>query len=134
MREKSKLDQHPLDRFISVFGLRRFCLPASFVAASIGVYLSIHFESWQWFSRFGAIIAVFGLLLTMSPIFVRGLYKSHSQCFSFADMDKDGATVTTTEEDRKIGSRVATGVIVAILGTLSNAFGDLVGKIVSVLC
>lgn len=104
------------------------------MAAGAGVYLSVHYNNWQWLSRFGAIIAIFGLLLTMSQIFVRGLYKSHSQAFRFANLDDEGATVTTTEEDRQIGGRVATGVIIAILGTVTNAFGDLLPQIMAMLC
>ena len=134
MRKSSKLDHHLLDPFVRVFGLRRFCIPASAIAAGIGICLSIHYENWQWLARFGAIIAVFGLLLTMSPIFVRGLYKSHSQAFKFANVNNEGAIVTTTEEDRQIAARVATGVIIAILGTITNAFGDLFGQLIAILC
>jgi hypothetical protein len=74
------------------------------------------------------IVVVFGLFLTMSPVFVRGIYRAHSSAGLFAEKDfRDGSTITTTLEDRKIGARVAVGIVVAILGTVINAFGDLIG-------
>jgi hypothetical protein len=124
----SKVDRHVLDPIVRIFGLKRFCLPASAVAGCIGIYFSIHCDDWQWLSRFGSLIAVFGLFLTMSPVFVRGIYRSHSQAGLFARKDfSDGSTITTTLEDRRIGTRVTVGIVVAILGTIINAFGDLVG-------
>lgn len=43
----------------------------------------------------------------------------------------DGTTITTIEEERKIGNNVALGVVVTIIGTLTNAFGDLLGSSLS---
>lgn len=128
MGKVSKLDRHVLDPFVRIFGKRRFCLPASALIGCVGCYLSVYCRDWQWLSRCGSLIAVFGLLLTMSPIFERGLYKAHSQTGGFANRDPiDGSTIITTPYDRKIGDRVATGVVVAILGAVINAFGDLIG-------
>lgn len=128
MGKVSKADRHGLDPIVRIFGLKRFCLPASAVVGCIGIYFSIHCNDWRWLSRFGSLIAVFGLFLTMSPTFVRGIYRAQSRAGLFAEKDfSDGSTVTTTQEDRKIGVRVAVGIVVAIFGTIINAFGDLVG-------
>ena len=128
MGRVSKVDRHVLDSLVIIFGLKRFCLPASAVAGCIGIYFSIQCDDWGWLSRFGSLIAVFGLFLTMSPVFVRGIYRAHSSAGLFAEKDfSDGSTITTTLEDRKIGARVAVGIVVAILGTVINAFGDLIG-------
>ena len=135
MGKISKIDQHAFDPFIRLFGLKRFCLPASAIVIFIGIYLSVYCSDWRWLSRFGSLVAVFGLFLTMSPIFVRGIYRAHSSAGLFARKDfSDGSTITTTPEDRKIGGRVATGIIVAILGTVINAFGDLVGLLPCAIC
>ena len=73
-----------------------------------------------------ALAAVTGLLFTMSPTFAKGIYKSQSGAGRTGSLAPDGSLITTTEEERKIGNNVAAGIVITILGTLMNAFGDMV--------
>tara|TARA_R110002050_G_scaffold155828_2_gene283798 strand:+ start:1277 stop:1576 length:300 start_codon:yes stop_codon:yes gene_type:complete len=94
-----------------------------------GLLLSVINSEWQWFSRFGSLITIAGLLLISSPSFVKGIYLSNASAFGFAERDEDGNTMVTNEDDRKIGAKIFTGIIITIFGTVIWGFGDLVGKL-----
>ncbi|XKE43797.1 hypothetical protein LG302_10395 [Halomonas organivorans] len=121
----STLDSHPLDKFIRPFGNSWFCLALFVMAITAGVVMSIQQENWQWVNRFGGVATISGLLLTLSPIFVRGVYKSQASIGLWASLDGDGNTVETTEEDRHVGRRVALGIALSLIGTLVTSFGDI---------
>lgn len=87
-------------------------------------------ENWSWINRFGAVVIVAGLLFTMSPLFSDGIYKSQSGAGRLADLHIDGTPIITTAEERKVGSNVALGIVITAIGTLTNAFGDLLGNCV----
>jgi hypothetical protein len=97
--------------------------------ASIGILLSIIKSEWLWFARFGSIITVAGLLLISSPSFVKGIYLSNASAFALAELDSDENTMVTNEGDRKIGSKIFSGIVITIIGTVIWGFGDLIGKL-----
>ena len=124
--ELSKHDRHRFDPYLRPFGNPRVVVPVSIVIMIIGALLSHWFQDWSWFSRMGSLVAVAGLLLTMSPMFSRGIYMSQAQAFGFAEEAEEGKSQVTRPEDRRIGNTVFVGVILAILGALIGAFGDLI--------
>jgi hypothetical protein len=69
------------------------------------------------------------LLLISSPSFVKGVYLSNASAFGFAEKDGDGNTMVTSEEGRKIGSKIFSGIVITIIGTVIWGFGDLIGKL-----
>ncbi len=124
-------DRHPLDPYLKIFSYRCFLITVFIISMMLGVFISILKKDWSWINRFGAVVIVIGLLFTTSPMFANGIYKSQSGAGRNASVADDGSTITTSEEERKIGNNVALGVVVTIIGTLTNAFGDLVGSSLS---
>jgi hypothetical protein len=61
--------------------------------------------------------------------FVKGIYLSNASAFGFAELDSDGNTMVTNEGDRKIGSKIFSGIVITIIGTVIWGFGDLIGKL-----
>lgn len=125
----SHLDVHVLDKFIKPFGSSVFVLTLATTSALIGIYLSQRGCDWTWFSRFGSVITVAGLLLVSSPVFDKGVYLSHASAFGFASRDKDGNSRITDETSRRTGKKVLIGIAISVLGTLAWGFGDLIGKL-----
>ncbi len=121
----SPIDKNLLDPLIKHFAKVWFILLIVVSATLAGIYVGYIKSDWTWVNRFGAINIVSGLLLTMSPMFAKGIYLSQSGAGKYASEDPQGRTITTTEEERKIGCAVALGVVIAICGTIQNAFGDL---------
>lgn len=118
-------DIHPFDRYVKAFSNHRFVISLSVLAFFAGIALSLYNNNWLWFSRFGSIVTVSGLLLTMSPVFYKGIYMSQSDAGIFADLDEQGNTMTTNEDDRRVGRSVFTGIVISVIGTLIWGFGDL---------
>jgi len=125
----SKQDVHRFDRYIKFLGNRNAVIIFAVLMASIGTLLSVVSCEWLWFSRFGSLITVAGLLLTSSPTFDQGIYAASSSAFSFAELDDNGKIMTTTKNDREIGSKIFSGIIVTIGGALIWGFGDLIGRL-----
>ena len=126
----SKLDKHCFDKYIKLLGNRYFAMVFTIIMLIVGTWISIKNDNWMWFSRFGSLITISGLFLTMSPIFIRGIYLSQSQSFKFAGNDEDGDITTTIPEDKKIGTNAFIGIIISIIGTVIWGFGDLLGQII----
>jgi hypothetical protein len=97
--------------------------------AVLGIILSISYSEWLWFSRFGSLITIAGLLLISSPSFDKGIYLSNASAFGLAELDGDDNTMVTDEIDRKIGNKIFSGIVITILGTVIWGFGDLIGKL-----
>jgi hypothetical protein len=127
MEEISNIDKHFLDPIIKPFGSSAFCLTICMGSLAAGIWLGIRTSEWLWLNRFGGIIIVSGILLTTSPLFSRGIYISQSGAGRWAELDAEGKVASTTKEDREIGRRVALGLVVTVIGTILNAFGDLIG-------
>lgn len=125
----SKHDIHIFDRYVKFLGNKVAVISFAALMLVLGAYLSILYSDWLWLSRFGSLITVAGLLLISSPLFVRGIYLSNSSASRFAELDEEGETVATTDDDRKIGSKIFTGIVITILGTVIWGFGDLIGKL-----
>ena len=122
-------DNHLLDPLIRPLASRWFLIFASLAALSAGITLSICYKDWTWLNRFGAIIIVIGLIFTMSPLFSNGIYKSQSGAGRYADLHSDGTKIITTLSERKIGNNIVLGIITTAVGTITNAFGDLLGSL-----
>ena len=125
----SKNDVHKFDLYIKFFGNKIAVIIFAFTMCVLGICLSIWQSEWLWFSRFGSLITIAGLLLLSSPSFIKGIYLSNASSFNFAELDKDGGTQVTNEDDRKIGSQIFSGIIITIFGTIIWGFGDLIGKL-----
>lgn len=125
----SKHDIHKFDKYIKPFGNKIAIIIFAVCMAMLGIVMSLIYSDWFWFSRFGSLITVAGLLLISSPSFVKGIYLSNASCFGLGGQDEDGNTMVTNEEDRKLGSKIFSGIVVTIVGTLIWGFGDLIGKL-----
>ncbi|MEJ5173874.1 hypothetical protein WH277_00970, partial [Erwinia sp. MYb416] len=64
-------------------------------------------------------------LLTLSPLFSDGIYLSNAETFGFAGSDEDGKTAVTSEEGRNVSINILWGVILIIVSSAINGFGDL---------
>src|SRR5690625_1275563 len=126
MTDISDIDKHWLDPFLKV--LANPCLIFVFALCSffIGLVIAILTKDWSWVSRASSLITIAGLLLTMSPTFMKGVYLAQSQAGRLAGIDSEGKTITTSKEEREIGRNVAYGIILTILGTILWGFGDLI--------
>lgn len=125
---RSKHDLHPFDPYIKWLANRIFMIGSWIVVMALGLYLSEHYSQWSILPRFGAIGIMIGTLLTLSPLFADGIYLSQSEAFGFAGLDEDGKTSVTTEEGRKVSINIFWGVILIVLSSLVNAFGDYLGE------
>ncbi|MCP1499510.1 cytochrome c biogenesis protein CcdA [Pseudomonas migulae] len=123
-------DRHVLDPIVKPLASKGFLIFISLAAFGAGIVFSLINENWSWMNRFGAVVIVAGLLFTMSPLFSSGIYKSQSGAGRFADLHTDGTPIITTAEERRIGNNVALGIVITAIGTLTNAFGDLLGNCV----
>lgn len=125
----SKHDIHRFDPYIKFFGNKNAVIVFAISMSLLGVALSIVNSNWFWFSRFGSLITVAGLLLISSPLFTRGIYLSNASAFGFAELDGDGNVMVTSDSDRKMGRKIFSGVVITIIGTVIWGFGDLVGQL-----
>lgn len=127
----SQHDVHFLDRIIKPFGSTVFVLLIAVFSILSGICLSFHSSDWTWFSRFGSVITVCGLLLVSSPIFDKGIYRSQGQHFKLMSCDESGHPRTTNAESRKSGNKILIGILISFIGTLVWGFGDLLALIIS---
>lgn len=125
----SKHDIHRFDSYIKFLGNKKAVITFSVFMALAGIFISTFNSDWLWFSRFGSLITVAGLLLISSQSFVKGIYLANASATICAELDKEGNAIVTNEEDRKIGSKIFTGIVITIIGTVIWGFGDLVGKL-----
>lgn len=122
--ECSDKDKHIFDPFVRKPGDQCVMLSVAITAFFMGLIISLLTKNWEWIARFSSVMVVSGLLLTMSPIFKRGVYISHSQAGYMVGLDESGKHKLTTEDDREIGQAVLTGILLSIMGTLAWGFGD----------
>jgi hypothetical protein len=116
-----------------LFSNIEFLFAASVLIVLASAAASIWSNQWHWFGRSGAILTIAGLLLTFRPLVRMGLVdwiktQSHIDC---------GHVVPTPAEIKisiqsKIDARASkSGVIMALIGTIIWAYGDLLGGIPS---
>jgi len=125
----SSVDKHKHDAYIKILGNKAAVVSFAFAMGLVGIGISVFQSDWLWFSRFGSLITVSGLLLISSPIFDRGVYKSNSSTFGFAELDHEGKIMVSSAEDRVIGSKIYKGVLITIVGTVIWGFGDLLNNV-----
>ncbi|MGZ0803212.1 hypothetical protein ACXNAL_18610 [Kluyvera ascorbata] len=124
---RSKHDIHPLDPYIKWLANRKIMLSAWVITILVGMWLSHHFNQWSLLPRFGCIGIMLGTLLTLSPLFSDGIYLSNAEAFGFGNVDEDGKTAVTSDEGRKVSVNILWGVILIVISSVINAFGDLIG-------
>ncbi|WP_180084845.1 hypothetical protein [Acinetobacter sp. YH12145] len=124
--KESPIDIHKYDYLVKHLSNRFMIILISIVAILMGMGFSIQLHEPGYMNRFGGVVAILGLLLTMSPFFLNGIYKSQSACGRWAGIDSSGNLLTTTQAERLIGDNVFFGVVISIIGTLINCFGDLI--------
>jgi hypothetical protein len=93
-------------------------------SVAAGAILSLRLEDWTWLTRFGAISTMTGTLLTLSPLFRGGIYLSNAETFGFAALDEEKQPMSTSHEIRSTSINIVIGVILIIISTIINAFGD----------
>lgn len=120
----SKHDIHPLDPIFYYIGSRWVMIPIWLASVLIGVWISSRLNDWTWLNRFSTIGILIGTLLTLSPLFRGGIYLSNAEAFGFASLDEDGKTTATSEEGRAVSINIVIGVILIIISTVINGFGD----------
>jgi hypothetical protein len=99
-----------------------------------GLYLSIHYETFQWLSRFGALVICVGIIVLARPAILDVDIKPH------IIMAETNLSHLDHEHYKKLGepvpnyvieddsSRKAVGYVgpwLCLLGTLANGFADL---------
>lgn len=122
---RSKHDIHPLDPYIKWLANRKIMLSAWVITLLVGMWLSHYFNQWSLLPRFGCIGIMIGTLLTLSPLFSDGIYLSNAEAFGFGSVDEDGKTAVTSEEGRKVSINILCGVVLIVISSVINAFGDL---------
>lgn len=116
--------------------MKKIILPISFlilsiVGVSFSLYVSMSSCQWHWFQRSGSLLVICGVYLSARSIFRKGIIDAiHSE--SHIDY---GHIVPTEEEiiEKKLRGwdiRFAyVGAIIALIGTLISAYGDLFGRL-----
>lgn len=120
-----KHDMHRLDRIVKVLESKAVIIFFAVCMAIAGVVLSVVNSEWLWFSRFGSLITVAGLLLISSPSFLA----SDTPAVSLVKIDDSYDNEVINRKQRKVGSETFTGIIISIMGTVVWGFGDLIGQI-----
>ncbi len=121
----SKHDMHRLDRIVKILESKAVIILFAVCMAIAGVVLSVVHSEWLWFSRFGSLITVAGLLLISSPSFIM----SDVSNVSLVAVDENQNEMITDKKQRQVGSEICAGIIISILGTVVWGFGDLIGQI-----
>ena len=128
-------DKHPIDPIIKFLGNVWFVSILCLSSVVIGIFLSVEHSCWSWFSRFGSVVTIAGLLLMNSTLFSDGIYLSHGVTGSLPFKGKGEDQFRKTNPDtRRKGNRVFLGIIYAIIGTLIWGFGDLVSVFFGASC
>ena len=122
--QTSKHDIHPLDPVFYYIGSRWLMITIWIASVLIGVWISSTLNDWTWLNRFSTVGILIGTLLTLSPLFRGGIYLSNAEAFGFASLDEDGKTTSTSEEGRAVSINIVIGVILIIISTVINGFGD----------
>ncbi|NCH94008.1 hypothetical protein [Cronobacter dublinensis] len=120
----SKHDKHKLDGLFYCIGNRWLMLPLWAIFTGSGVVISLQTSCWIWISRFGALGIMVGTLLTLSPIFINGIYLSTGVQSPFGSYDEDGNARATSPSSRKSSNNIVLGVILIVISTIINGFGD----------
>ena len=96
-----------------------------------GVFVSLTCNNALWFSRFGSVATIAGLMLIMRKLFREGIY-SESENGRLAELPITipgrGTVLAFDEEKIKDGRASVLGVLFTVVGTVVWGFGDLLLK------
>jgi hypothetical protein len=104
---------------------------------AIGFGLSLHYQNFQWLSRFGALIICIGIIILARPSISGNDIKAHIYMQETGLSHLDRAHYTKTGEDlpnwvvEDERSRTAVGwlgPLLCLIGTGTNGFADLLNK------
>lgn len=122
-------------KFISNF-LQKACINVNFLVLTaslvliLSVVISLSYNDRTWFQRFGAVVQIIGILLSIRPIIRMG-FGAWKESLDIIDCGTlcDERTVDKIQEDddRKA---VIWGIFLAVIGTLVSSFGDLIGRLI----
>jgi len=121
-------DKHWIDSFLYMVGSLPVLLTLWLLSIVIGGYCSYITNDGAWMTRFSALGVLMGTLLTLSPLFRNGLFTSQAIGFGLGSIGSDGKTAVTSEESRKTSMNVLYGVVIIVISSVINAFGDLMFK------
>jgi len=126
--ESSKDDSHPYDWLFISFSKPLVMLGLQIFILFAGVILTATLHEPSWLPKFGTLSTLPGILLTMAPIFYKGVYRAFPQYP--AEMweppkGSDGKFSVTTAESRKLSMNIVIGTVMVSVSTLISAFGDL---------
>lgn len=119
-------DIHKLDPFFYYIGSRTIMLVLWVVVIAAGMLASCMLNNWSLLPRFGAIGIMIGTLMTLSPLFINGIYLSTmpESGFDPGIEGKDGKKSYTTPESRYTSNNIVIGVFIITISSAINAFGD----------
>jgi len=94
--------------------------------------MSLMLNEWSWFSRFGSLCTVAGLMLIMRPIFRKGRFHENSagQLSEVITIPGEGTKRYFDPEEVKDNESSIKGVVFTILGTIMWGFGDLLSCLI----
>lgn len=126
----SKDDKHKLDQLFHRIGSRWVMVPLWVATVVAGAVISVHYSDWAWLSKFSAIGVMLGTLLTLSPLFRRGIYLSTADAASWGSLDEEGNVSATSPESRAVANNIVIGILMIILSSFLNGFADLFPSVV----
>lgn len=133
MREVGLTGIEALKRKRSRRPLRNFLDSDNFVAllflglVGFGVF-SAYTGEWHWFSRFGSLLAIGGLLRSARAIIRRNIWDD-TLCDLPGGPTKEELMRLEEEEDVEDLAAAQFGLIVAVVGTVVWGYGDLLGRV-----
>ncbi|CAM6603162.1 hypothetical protein FCL43_007755 [Enterobacter hormaechei] len=124
----SKHDIHFFDKYIKWLSSKPIMISAWLLTMAAGVVASYCLKQWSILPRFGCMGIMIGTLLTLSPLFAQGVYLSRSEAaIAFGHEDEDGNLVVTSPKGRAVSRNILYGVLMIVISSIINAFGDLLG-------
>jgi len=126
--EFSKDDSHPYDWLFISFSKPLVMLGLQIFILFVGVALTAYLHNPSLLPKFGTLSTLPGILLTMAPIFYKGLYRAfvvHPCDFGGYPNGSDGKPSVTTVDSRKLSMTIVIGAVMVSISTIISAFGDL---------
>ena len=126
--EFSKDDSHPYDWLFISFSKPLTMLGIQIFILFTGVILTDALHEPSLLTKFGTLSTLPGILLTMAPIFYKGVYRAfeaHPSDMWDYPMGSDGKPSVTTVESRKLSMNIVIGTVMVSISTIISAFGDL---------
>ncbi|EQA2936174.1 hypothetical protein ACX0CR_001977 [Escherichia coli] len=122
----SKDDKHLLDPYLKWLANKKLMVAFWLVLMICGCMYAYIENDWSLLPRFGCLGIMIGTLLTLSPLFAEGIYLSRREAFGLGSVQQDGSVTSTSEKGRAVSRNILWGVIIIIISSIINAFGDLI--------